>query len=162
MDRKAARGGTATATGTASGNLTVNSSAYWWGATRLGSNGKGGEARANVHRHRLFRQRQRRGFNLVSWIFSGILSFYLAKADAPIANGTSVSEASASIDQPIRNLTEAQGKQAAAFGTALPNRSSIEPLLSQNQTVLAAITDKPILGYGVLGGTTSGNSALYL
>jgi hypothetical protein len=32
--------------------------------------------------------------------------------------------------------------------------------LSQNQTVLAAITDKPILGYGVLGGVTSGKSAL--
>jgi hypothetical protein len=90
----------------------------------------------------------------------------VANATAPIANGTSVAEASANIDKPIRNLAEAQGKQAVAYGIDLPNRSSLDPLFSQNQKVSTSITpDKTVLGYGVLGGTASidpsFNSSIY-
>ena len=82
--------------------------------------------------------------------------FCRSKATAPVSNGTSQAAAGANVGQPVMDLAAAQGKQAAAFGTALPDKSSIDGLLAQSPAVQAAFTgDGAILGYGVLGGSAA-------
>ena len=85
-----------------------------------------------------------------------------ASASAPITSGkTSIAEASANDGQPLRKLAEAQNKQAVAYGTALPDKSSLHTLLAPNKTVSSSITpDITVLGYGVLGGAASGKDSM--
>lgn len=52
----------------------------------------------------------------------------------------------------LSDLAEAQSLAAAAFGTALPLRDHLTPLLTANSTVQGLFTNNSvILGYGVLG-----------
>jgi hypothetical protein len=157
-DFAAGKGGNATAmaTGNALGTSSLYVNSYASGgqggiSSGNGSNGKSGDALAISTGTG---PSGSAGAYATSNLGNGY--FVTGQASAPILNGTSLAVAGTNVGQPITNLAEAQGKQAAAFGTALPNQSSIVPLLAQNPTVLASFNgNSTVLGYGVLGGTAS-------
>ena len=150
------QGGSATTTATGAtsgtGSLNITALAYGWqgGIASSGSSGKGGDASATAT-----------GTGpsgiVMAMAQSAMGDNYhvSAQAMATIVNGTSLAMSATSEGQSIKNLDEAQGKQAVAFGTALPNQSGIDTLLAQHQTVSAAFNGSgTVLGYGVLGGST--------
>jgi hypothetical protein len=146
---------TAMATGTSLGQLYVDSYASGGQGgivySGYGSSGKSGDALATS----------------TGTALSGSVSSYAtcnlgngyASASAPILNSTSTSVAGANVAQPIKNLADAQGSQAVAFGTALPSNNIINTLLNQNPAVLSTFNGgSTVLGYGVLGGAATSNS----
>lgn len=147
-------GGSATATATAStpsGTLNVNSSASGspGGSDPSGNFAAAGNALATS-------TGTAPSGSVGSYATSNLGNGYFVngQASAPIINGTSISVAGTNVAQPLQTLADGQGKQAVAFGTALP--SNIDTMLAQYQKVYYAFNGYgPVLGYGVLGGMAS-------
>lgn len=156
---------TAAATGIAPGaGLTVNSSAQGGagGYSYSGDHGQGGEALATSTGTATSGFVSSAAVSQKRWDGSTLSDNFhsvVALDGADIVNGTSVSVAGANTGPINRSLVDAQGKQAAAFGTVLPIQTSVAPLLASNHHVQAAFSqDSTVLGYGVLGQTSTGSN----
>jgi len=91
---------------------------------------------------------------------TGPTAVVVAQAGAIIANGgTSVSVSGTNEGSINKNLGDAHGRQAAAFGTVLPSQDSFITVMASNAQVQAAFAENSqVLGYGVLGRTAASSS----